>query len=150
MNTVTLMGRIAQDPETRYTQAGEPIFNFSFAVNRRFVRNGGPEADFFRCVAFGKTGERMDKLHISKGTKLLIQGELNNSKWTDKQGTQRETTQIVVNDFDFCESKNAGQGAPAAAVPARRETATRRPAAEIPEDAFMQIPDGIDAELPFN
>ena len=146
MNTVTLMGRLSQEPETRYTQAGETVYNFNFAVNRRFIRSGGPEADFFRCAAFGKTGERMSKLSIGKGTKLLIQGELQNQSWTDKNGNKRETTQIIVNDFDFCESKNAQGSAPA---PSRTETATKKPAAETPEDAFMKIPDGLDEDLPF-
>ena len=88
----------------------------------------------------------MSKLSIGRGTKLLIQGELQNQSWTDKNGNKRETTQIIVNDFDFCESKNAQGSAPA---PARTETATKRPAAEIPEDVFMKIPDGLDEDLPF-
>lgn len=148
MNTVTLMGRLSQEPETRYTQSGEAVYNFNFAVNRRFIRSGGPEADFFRCVAFGKTGERMSKLSIGRGTKLLIQGELQNQVWTDKNGNKRETTQIIVNDFDFCESKNT-QAQGSAPAPARTETATKKPAAETPEDAFMRIPDGLDEDLPF-
>lgn len=148
MNTVTLMGRLVQEPETRATAAGQTVYNFSFAVNRRFIRSGGPEADFFPCAAFGKTAERMEKLQITKGTKLLIQGEIQNDSWTDKQGNKRITTRIIVNDFDFCESK--GTQAAAAPAPARMQTATKKPAAEIPEETFMAIPDGIDEMLPFN
>lgn len=154
MNTVTLMGRLAQDPQIRQTAGGE-AFNFNFAVNRRFIRteSGDPQADFFTCVAFGKTAERLGKCGITKGTKLLIQGELRNNTYTDKNGQKRTTTQIIVNDFDFCESKNATPQA-AAPVPttatARPDTNTRPTRAQdmAPTD-FMALNDGIDAELPF-
>lgn len=146
MNTVTLMGRLSQEPEIRSTSAGTTVYNFNFAVNRRFVRtDGDPKADFFACAAFGKTAERLEKCNLTKGVKLLIQGELQNDSYTDRNGVKRVTTRIIVNDFDFCESKNqTTTGAPAP----RRETATRKPAAEIPED-FMQMDDGIDEMLPF-
>lgn len=149
MNTVTLMGRLSQDPEIRSTSAGKTVYNFNFAVNRRFVRTeGDPKADFFPCVAFGTTAERLEKCNLTKGVKLLIQGELQNDSWQDKNGQKRITTRIIVNDFDFCESKNA---APATGTPAtqpRTQTATKKPVAEIPED-FMQMDDGIGEELPF-
>ena len=146
MNTVTLMGRLSQDPEIRSTSAGKTVYNFNFAVNRRFVRTeGDPKADFFSCVAFGTTAERLEKCRLTKGVKLLIQGELQNDSWQDKQGNKRITTRIIVNDFDFCESK--GVTAAETTTP-RRETATKKPVAEIPED-FMQMDDGIGEELPF-
>lgn len=146
MNTVTLMGRLSQDPEIRSTSSGTTAYNFNFAVSRRFVRTeSDPKADFFPCVAFGKTAERLEKCKLQKGVKLLIQGELQNDSWQDKNGQKRITTRIIVNDFDFCESKNATA---AETTTPRRETATKKPAAEIPED-FMAMDDGIDEMLPF-
>ena len=150
MNTVTLMGRLSQDPEIRSTSTGVTVYNFNFAVNRRFVRTeGDPKADFFTCAAFGKTAERLEKCRLTKGVKLLIQGELQNDSYTDKNGIKRVTTKIIVNDFDFCESKNsAPDGSTQAATQPRTQTATKKPiATEIPEE-FMAMDDGLDG-LPF-
>lgn len=147
MNTVTLMGRLSQDPQIRSTATGE-AYNFNFAVNRRFIRTeaGDPQADFFPCVAFGKTAERLAKCSLTKGVKLLIQGELRNNAYTDKNGVKRTQTQIIVNDFDFCENKTTQiQTEP-------QKTAPQRPAPramEMTTDEFLSVGDGLDAELPF-
>ena len=143
MNTVTLMGRLSQDPEIRTTGTGATAYNFNFAVNRRFVRTeGDPKADFFGCVAFGKTAERLQKCGLTKGVKLIIQGELQNDSYTDKNGIKRTQTRIIVNDFDFCESKNA---TPQAAAPAPKP----QRATEMTAQEFTTLDPGIDAELPF-
>ena len=141
MNTVTLMGRLSQDPEIRHASDGSIVYNFNFAVNRRFIRNDGTKADFFRCVAFGKTAERLEKCQIQKGVKLLVQGELQNSIFTDQNGQRRRETQIIVNDFDFCESKPTAETPKAAPAPKK--------AMEMQPQEFIELNDGIDAELPF-
>ena len=153
MVTFQAIGRVSQDPVTRYDQSGSPVYNFNIAINRRFVRENGKKADFWRCVAFGKTAERMAKLQIAKGTKLYIQGEIQKEDYTDKNGVTKEQTQIIIADFDFCESKNTNTQA-AAPVPttatARPDTNTRPTRAQdmAPTD-FMALNDGLDAELPF-
>ena len=138
MNILAMTGRVASDPETRTTQEGLEVYNFRFCDELT--------SDFFSCVAFGRVAERMHKLTIAKGTKLTIFGSLKNDEFTDRNGVKRVVTKINVSNFSFGESKNAQGSAPA---PARTETATKRPAAETPEDAFMQIPDGLDEALPF-
>ena len=90
MITFQAIGRVSQDPVTRYDQSGSPVYNFNIAINRRFVRENGKKADFWRYVAFGKTAERMAKLQIAKGTKLYIQGEIQKEDYTDKNGVTKE------------------------------------------------------------
>ncbi len=143
MNKVIMMGRLTRDPEVRYGNSGSAIARFSLAVDRRFKRDGQPTADFFNCTAFGKTGEFVEK-YLKKGTKVLIDGEVQNDNYTNKEGQQVYGTQIIINQIEFAESKNAqggsdfGGGAP---MPA--------PSGD-PGEGFMQIPDGLDEELPFS
>jgi single-strand DNA-binding protein len=112
----------------RYTADQKAVASFNFAVNRRFDREN---SDFFKCVAFGKTAETIEKL-VKKGTKLLLEGEIRNNNYTDKNGVKRYEMQVIVNSFEFCESK--GQAT--------------QPQAD--KDGFMQLPDDIsDEELPF-
>lgn len=139
MNQIAITGRIASDPETRTTQNGLTVYNFRFCDD--FT------SDFFSCSAFGQTAERMYKLDIKKGTRLMLFGSIKNDEYTDRNGQKRITTKINVNNFSFGASKNESQTTTGAPAP-RRETATRKPAAEIPED-FMQMDDGIDEMLPF-
>ena len=136
MNLVVLTGRLTKDSEIRYSAEGKAVARFDFAVNRTFKREGEPDADFFSCVAFGKIAETFDKCNISKGTKLLIEGEVRNNNYTNKEGQKVYSTQILVNAFEFCESKGTGGN----------EVPTFKPNA----DGFMSIPDGIEEELPFN
>ena len=119
------------------------ISRFSIAVDRRFKRNGDDQTtDFFNCVAFGKLGEFVEK-YLRKGTKVVLDGELRNNNYTNKNGEKVYSREITANNIEFAESKNAGTDtsgfAPAASTPA-----------EDPGDGFMNIPDGIDEELPFN
>ena len=105
MNKLIIVGRPTADPEVRYSQDGKALARFNFAVNRRFKRDGEPDADFFSCVAFGKTAETIEKL-VRKGTKLLIDGECRNNNYTDQNGVKHYGTQVIVNAFEFCESKS--------------------------------------------
>lgn len=158
MNRFTFTCRLTADPETRYTQEGNPVARFGVAVQRTFKRENEPDADFFSCIAFGKTAERFDKLNIAKGTKLLIEGEVRNNNYRDKNGIDRRENQVIVNSFEFCESK---QNSPAQAqntVPRSSGSGysgysnqnsfvtqnTRQ------NDGFMPIPDSVsDDGLPF-
>lgn len=137
MNNVKFTGRLTRDAEIRYSSDGKPVVKFDFAVNRRFKREGEADADFFSCVAFGKIAETFEKCNIGKGTKLLLDGEVRNNNYTDKDGRKVYGTQIIVDSFEFCESKASGTGQ---AAPQPSEYG----------DGFMNIPDGIDEELPFN
>jgi single-strand DNA-binding protein len=108
MNKVILMGRLVADPEVRYSQAAEPlaIVRIRIAVNRRFKREGEPDADFFNCVAFGKTGEFLSK-YFKKGNMISVVGRLSNSTWQDKTtGQNRTSTEVVIEENYFCGGKN--------------------------------------------
>ena len=128
MNKLILMGRLTADPEVRYTQDSKAVASFNFAVNRRFDKEN---SDFFRCVAFGKTAEGIEKM-VKKGTKLVVAGSIQNNNYTDKNGVKRYEMQVIVDEFEFCESKGV--------------SATNT---QTSPEGFMDIPDGIDEELPF-
>lgn len=135
MNKIILCGRLTADVEIRYSNDGKAVTRFNFAVNRRFKRDGDPEADFFKCVAFGKIAETLEKCSVGKGTKLLLDGEMRNSNY-EKDGVKHYGMQVVVNSFEFCESKgSSGQ-------------ATPQP--QTDSDGFMSIPSDIDEEPPFS
>ena len=136
------MGRLCTDPEIRYTSDQKAVCRFRFAVNRRFKRDDEPEADFFQCVAFGKIAETFEKCSISKGTKLMIDGEIRNNNYTDNDGVKHYTDQVIVNAFEFCESK-------AASASGSAPTEYNTPPAKTDDDGFMHVPEGIDYDLPF-
>jgi len=138
MNHVIFMGRLTKDAEVNYTRDGKKIAKFDLTVNRKFKIEGEADADFFSCVIFGKLAESFEKCNVTKGTKLAITGEVRNNNYTNKEGQKIYGTQIVVDYFNFCESKASGAGQAQAPVP------------ESNGDGFMNIPDGIDEELPFN
>ena len=106
MNTVNLMGRLTRDPETRYSQSAEPIAvtRISVAVNRRFKKDGEPEADFINCVSFGKTAEFISK-YFTKGKMIGIVGSIVTNSWTDDRGQKRYSTEVKVDEVDFCGDK---------------------------------------------
>ena len=138
MNKVVFSGRLTRDPEMRYSNDGKAVAKFDIAVNRKFKRENEPDADFFSCVCFGKTAEVVER-YVAKGTKLMISGEVRNNNYTNREGQKVYGTQILVDEIEFCESKNSGESAPS--QPYRRDTSG---------DGFMNIPDGIEDELPFN
>lgn len=107
MNKVILLGRLTKDPEIRYSQGAEPlaIARYTLAVNRRFKRQGEAEADFIPCVAFGKQGEFAEK-YFKKGQQVSVVGRLQVRNWEDNEGKKRTTTEVVVEEHYFAESKN--------------------------------------------
>lgn len=107
MNKVILMGRLTKDPEVRYTQSGEPmaIARYTLAVNKRFKKQGEADADFIPCVAFGKQGEFAEK-YLAKGRQIAVVGRLQVRNWEDNEGKKRITTEIVVEEHYFAESKS--------------------------------------------
>lgn len=147
MNKVILMGRLTRDPEVRYSQGenATAVARYTLAVDRRFSRNNDEQtADFINCVAFGRAGEFAEK-YLHKGTKIAVTGRIQTGSYTNKDGVRVYTTDVVVEDHEFAESKNASQ-AGNDYVPAGRTGSAPMAAG----DGFMNIPDGIDEELPFN
>lgn len=152
MNKVILMGRLTRDPEVRYSQGENPtaISRISLAVNRRFKREGEEQtADFFNCVAFGKTAEFQEK-YFKKGTKVVIIGRLQSGSYTNKDGQKVYTTDVVVEEQEFAESKGSGSNDTGNAGNNTASTPQQTPSNSAGNGGFMNIPDGIDEELPFN
>jgi len=112
MNKVILIGNLTRDPEIRYSQSAEPvaICKFALAVNRRFKREGEPDADFINCVALGKTGEFIEK-YFTKGKKIGVTGRLSIRPYEDKNGQKNSWTEVIVEEAEFVESKGTGGGA---------------------------------------
>ena len=143
MNKVILMGRLTRDPEVRYS-AGDnamAVARFSLAVDRRRRANGGDEqtADFINCVSFGKQAEFAEK-YLRKGTKLLVTGRIQTGSYTNKDGVKVYTTDVVVEEQEFAESKSSSDNG---------GFSQSAPMPQSAGDGFMNIPDGIDEELPF-
>ena len=164
MNRVVLMGRLTRDPEVRYSQGDQSmaIARYTIAVDRRRGRSGQNDqqtADFISCVAFGKSGEFAEK-YLHKGTKICVSGRIQTGSYTKQDGTKVYTTDVVVEDQEFAESKNAQSSGPdysnyggfggdnsGASMASSRGNDS---SASSAIDGFMNIPDGIDEELPFN
>ncbi|MCI9385726.1 MAG: single-stranded DNA-binding protein [Lachnospiraceae bacterium] len=155
MNKVILMGRLTRDPEVRYTQGDNQmaIARYTLAVDRRFNRgNDENTADFISCVAFGKSGEFAEK-YLRKGTKIAVTGRIQTGSYTNKDGVKVYTTEVVVEDQEFAESKNSNSegGYGNNSYGGGFGGGNSQPAAPMAAgDGFMNIPDGIDEELPFN
>ena len=151
MNKVILMGRLTRDPEVRYSQGDNSmaIARYTLAVDRRFNRNGDDAtADFINCVAFGKSGEFAER-YLRKGTKIAVTGRIQTGSYTNKDGVKVYTTEVVVEDQEFAESKNSS-GGDGGFAGGNSYSGGGRPAPMAAGDGFMNIPDGIDEELPFN
>lgn len=141
MNNVIMMGRLTRDPEVRYGGANNTaVARYAIAVDRRFKQEGQPDADFFNIVSFGKQGEFVEK-YLRKGTKIVIGGELRNNNYTNKDGQMVYGMEIVTNTVEFAESKAASSS---------NNAGTDTPPSTPAGDGFMNIPDGIEEELPFN
>ena len=145
MNKVILMGRLTRDPEVRYSQGATPlaIARYTLAVDRRFRRDGEATADFIPCVAFGRQAEHAEK-YYHQGLRVTISGRIQTGSYTNKDGVKVYTTEVVVEEQEFAESK-AASDANAGGYQAAPAPAPSAPAG----DGFMNIPDGIDEELPF-
>lgn len=140
MNKVILMGRLTRDPEIRYGtgESATAIARYSLAVERRFKREGEQSADFINCVAFGKSAEFAEK-YLRQGTKIAVTGRIQTGSYTNKDGNKVYTTDIVIEEQEFAESKSASENSNPAPAPA------------VDADGFMNVPDGVEDEgLPFN
>ena len=149
MNKVILMGRLTRDPEVRYSQGENAlaIARYTLAVDRRFNRNNSDEqtADFINCVAFGRAGEFAEK-YFKQGTKIAVSGRIQTGSYTNREGVKVYTTEVVIEEQDFAESKaaaaqNSNMGVPQPSAPQPSAAAS---------DGFMNIPDGLEEELPFS
>ncbi len=154
MNKVILMGRLTRDPEVRYSQGETPlaIARYTLAVDRRQSRNNNGEeqsADFINCVAFGRTGEFAER-YLRKGTKIAVTGRIQTGSYTNKDGVKVYTTEVVVEDHEFAESKAASANNGGGYNGGGYMGGNSAPAPSGAGDGFMNIPDGIDEELPFN
>lgn len=149
MNKVILMGRLTRDPEVRYSQGenSSAVARFNLAVDRRFKREGDEQtADFISCVAFNKTAEFIEKFG-HKGVKFVIEGRIQTGSYTNKDGQKVYTTDVVVESCEFAESKASASGNGGNGNAGGQSAPAPSPASD---DGFMNIPDGIDEELPFN
>lgn len=138
MNKVILMGRIVRDPDVRYSQGANgstAVARYTLAIDRKFKQEGQPNADFINCVAFGKLGEFAEK-YLHKGVKIAVVGRIQTGSYTNKDGQKVYTTDVVVEEQEFCESKSQSNSQP-------QPTPSN-------DDSWMNIPDGIEDSLPFN
>ena len=141
MNKVLMIGRLTRDPEVRYSQGANQmaIARFSIAVDRRWKREGEPDADFFNCTAFGRPAELAEK-YLKKGMKIVVIGRIQNDNYTNKEGQKIYSVQIMVEEIEFAESKAAGQ----------QNDTNRQQDRPKYTDGFMSIPEGAEEELPFS
>lgn len=144
MNKVVLMGRLTRKPDVRWTQGQDQkaIARFTLAVDRRGKQEEGKQnADFISCVAFGRQAEFAEK-YLEQGTKITVAGEIRTGSYTNRDGQKVYTTDVVINEMEFAESKAAGSG----------QNGQQAAGGQYPtdNDGFMNIPDGIDEELPFS
>lgn len=153
MNKTILMGRLTRDPEVRYAanDSGMAIVRYTLAVDRRRAAgNDGQSADFINCVAFGKTGEFAEK-YFRKGTKILISGRIQTGSYTNQEGQRIYTTEVIVEDQEFAESKRASEEAAASASAPAPSAPQPTAAAAAPTDAMPEpLPFAEDEEIPFN
>ena len=143
MNKVILMGRVTKDPDVKYSQGSTTlaVARFSLAVDRKFKKEGDAAADFIPCVTFGKTAEFVEK-YVIKGTKLAVTGRIQTGSYTNKDGQKVYTTDVMVEELEFAESKKTAESN------GHNTNNTQKSASNT--DGFMNIPDGIDEQLPFN
>ena len=141
------MGRLTRDPDVRYSQGENPmaIARYTLAVDRRFKRDGEQSADFINCLAFGRSAEFAEK-YFKQGTKIAVSGRIQTGSYTNREGVKVYTTEVVIEEQEFAESKaaasqNNNRGASQPSTPQSSTTAS---------DGFMNIPDGLEDELPFN
>lgn len=137
MNKVLLVGRFTKDPEIKYANSGLTIASFNVAVDRKYKKEGEQSADFISCKAFGKTAEFIEK-YFHKGMKIGIEGRIQTGSYQKDDGTKVYTTDVVCDGVEFIESKSSDGSAPKS----KQE--------EQQADDFVNVPDGIDEELPFN
>lgn len=157
MNKIVLMGRLTRDPETRYSQSAEPVAvtRYGLAVNRRYKREGEPDADFINCTVFGKQGEFAQK-YFRKGMMVAVSGRLQIRNWDDQQtGQKRTAAEVIVEEQDFAESKSSFEarnqgGYQAQAQSQGMPSTASNPAYQPQPDGFSAITESLDDDdLPF-
>lgn len=145
MNKVILIGRLVRDPEVRYSQGDNAtaVARYSLAVDRKFKKSGDEQtADFINCIAFGKSGEFVEK-YLKKGTKIAVTGRIQTGSYTNKDGQKVYTTDVVVEEHEFVETKGSNENGV--------NSSSGKPSNKADEGGFVNIPDEIeDSELPFN
>lgn len=134
MNLVILAGRSTRDPRVRYMENGQCVADLNLAVDRRYKKEGSPSADFFSCIAFGKTAESIEKF-VQKGTKIILTGTIQNDNY-ERDHVKHYEQKIIIDSWEFAESKKAAGG-------------EDQKADQDGSDGFMNIPTGIDDEMPF-
>lgn len=145
MNKWTGMGRLTRDPEVRYGGTNNTaVARYTLAVDRRFKRENEPTADFINCLTFGKSAEFVEK-YFRQGMRIMVCGRIQTGSYTNKDGVKVYTTEVVVEEQEFAESKNASQQNQSGPVQSQSG-----PMPASSGDGFMNIPDGIDEKLPFN
>ena len=175
MNKVILMGRLTRDPEVRYSagESGTAIARYTLAVDRRFRRDGEATADFISCVSFGRTAEFAEK-YFRQGLKIIVSGRIQTGSYTNRDGQKVYTTEVVVEEQEFAEGKNSSQQGAGQSQPQPQGASQSQPQSQgygqqggysapqnaqqnygggsfgMGDDGFMNIPEGLDDELPFN
>ena len=147
MNKAVLVGRLTRDPEVRYSQGDNTtaVARYTVAVDRRFKRDGEPTADFIPCVVFGRSAEFAEK-YFRQGMRVSVSGRIQTGSYTNKDGMKVYTTEVIVEEQEFAESRAESE-----AIRGMYQQSAPTPAPSAPAgDGFMNIPDGIDEELPFN
>ena len=149
MNKVILIGRLTRDPDIRYSagENGTTVARYTLAVDRRFRRDGDQSADFKNCVAFGRAAEFAEK-YLHQGIKMAVTGRIQTGSYTNRDGQKVYTTDVIIEDQEFAESKNASGSTGFQPADAPRASAPEEPEAPS-DDGFMNIPDGLEEELPF-
>lgn len=144
MNKAILMGRLTKDPDVRYQGANNmAVARYTLAVNRKYKRDGDPQADFIQCVAFGKIAEFAER-YFKKGNQILVEGRIQTGSYDGKDGKKVYTTDVIVESHEFAQNKSdSSNGATAPSQP------QAQPLPSNIGDGFMSIPDGIGDELPF-
>ncbi len=155
MNKVILMGRLTRDPDIRYSagENGMQVARYTLAVDRRFRRQEGQQADFISCVVFGKGAEFAEK-YLHKGVKIAVTGRIQTGSYTNREGVKVYTTDVVVEEQEFAESRAASEAGSASYNNnqyngGKAQAAPEGGGFDDGPDGFMNIPDGIDEELPF-
>ena len=140
MNKVMLAGRLVRDPEIRYSQSATPmaIARYTLAVDRKYKKDSEQTADFIPCIAFGKLGEFAEK-YLRQGVKIIVVGRIQTGSYTNKDGNKVYTTDVVVEEQEFCESRKVQE----------ENQPQSSPYGSVGSDGFMQIPDNVEEELPF-
>ena len=137
MNKVTLIGRVVRDADIRYSQGANTtcVARYTLAVDRKFKQEGQPTADFINCIAFGKLGEFAEK-YLHKGVKIAVTGRIQTGSYKNKDGNTVYTTDVVVEEQEFCESKSQSNSQP-------QPTQSN-------DNSWLNIPDGVEDSLPFS